>query len=537
MEFTLLNLLLFLPAVALCHKFLYRSTRRSLPLPPGPPKKPLIGNLLDLPANQQWLTFAKWSKQYDSDIIHVSALGTSIVVLSSPEAVKELFEKRSAVYSSRVQAPMVNELMGWGGFIGFLPYGARWRSHRKAFMQAFNPEVVKQFYSQQRNGVHSLLRRILAQPNDDVIGQFWIFAAGIIMDIAYGIKIRTSDDQYVSIVAEAVHGLSVASVPGAFLVDIIPPLKYIPRWVPGAGFKREAQKWCKATMDAVEMPFSETKRMMSAGTASASYSSLHLRTLEDPSSTLSPNAKIAHEEVVKYTAAAMYVAGVDTVVSALGTFVIAMLLYPDVQRAAQQEIDEVWGHGNLPDFSEDAEERMPYLGALIKEVLRWRNITAVAIPHQSEAEDEYKGYRIPKGSVVIGNTWAILHDEVRMDSHTLISPAHDRKQEMYSDPDTFKPERFLLNGKLNKDIRDPEAFIYGYGRRHGICPGRYMASNSLWLTIGSLLSMFDFVKTEGTQDEGQYGWFWGLISTPLPFKCTMRPRSDQTVAAIRATEI
>ncbi|CAK5284897.1 unnamed protein product, partial [Mycena citricolor] len=519
MVLTIFNSLAFLLACTLYSAFRYRSRRRSLPLPPGPPKKPLIGNLLDLPTDQQWLTFSKWSKEYDSDIIHLSALGTSFVVLSSAEAVKELFEKRSAVYSSRVQAPMMNELMGWGGFVGFLPYGARWRSHRKAFMQAFNPEAVKQFHSQQRTGVHNLLRRILAQPSGDVIEQFRLFAAEIIMDVTYGIKVRTSDDPYVSIAAEAMHGLAVASVAGAFLVDIIPPLKYIPRWVPGAGFKRQAQRWCKATMAAVETPFNETKRMMSAGTASASYSSLHLRTLEDPSSSLSPNAKIAHEEVVKYTAAAMYVGGADTIVSALGTFVVAMLLYPDVQRAAQQEIDGVWGHGNLPDFGEDAEERMPYLAALIKEVLRWRNVTAVAIPHQSETEDEYRGYRIPKGSVVIGNTWAILHDE-----------------EVYPDPDAFKPERFLLNGKLNKDVRDPEAFIYGYGRR--ICPGRYMASSSLWLTIGSLLSMFDFVRIEETQEaEPQYGWFWGLVSTPLPFNCTMRPRSDKTVAAMRATEI
>ena len=55
-------------------------------------------------------------------------------------------------------------------------------------------------------------------------------------------------------------------------------------------------------------------------------------------------------------------------VSALGSFFLAMLLYPEIQRKAQAEVDRVIGSGRLPDFSD--EPALPYVTALVKEILR-----------------------------------------------------------------------------------------------------------------------------------------------------------------------
>ena len=94
-----------------------------------------------------------------------------------------------------------------------------------------------------------------------------------------------------------------------------------------------------------------------------------------------------------------------------------------------------------------------------------------AVPHKTSTDDEYDGYFIPKGTIIVGNSWAILRDEKR-----------------YPNPEVFDPTRFLTkDGKLNPDVPDPtEAF--GFGRR--ICAGRYFADHVLWLTIANVLSVF-----------------------------------------------
>ncbi|KAJ6579965.1 cytochrome P450 [Mycena vulgaris] len=486
-----------------------KRNRSKLPLPPGPPKLPLVGNLFDMPSERQWETYSKWSRECNSDIIHVDAGGTSIVVLSSMEAIRELFERRSSLYSDRPRLPMLNELMGWDFAIG-----DNWRSHRKIFHEAFNVGAAKHFYSQERAAAHGLLRRLLQDPHN-VTGHLRNMAGALVMDVTYGIDVHRSNYPYIELAQEAMEGLATASLPGRFLVDTIPALKYVPGWFPGAQFQRQAKQWKKAARELLEIPFAQTKRDIATGNAVPSFTSRSLGTLHDAKN----EEKGAKETIIQATAANMYAAGTDTTASALGTFILAMLTNPEAQKKAQAELDSVLGADHLPDFTD--EPSLPYVCAVLKEVLRWRNALPIAVPHYLQVEDEYRGYRIPANTIVIGSTWAILHDEV-----------------MYPDPHTFKPERFLLNGKLNPDVRDPETVAFGFGRR--ICPGRHMAASSLWITIASLLATFDIQKAVdeyGKEIEPSHEYFPGLISGPLPFECSITPRSRQAEESIRATSV
>jgi cytochrome P450 len=51
---------------------------------------------------------------------------------------------------------------------------------------------------------------------------------------------------------------------------------------------------------------------------------------------------------------------------------LAMILYPEVQEKARQEIDSVIGRGRLPDFNDRGS--LPYIEACVKEVLRWNPV-------------------------------------------------------------------------------------------------------------------------------------------------------------------
>ena len=88
-----------------------------------------------------------------------------------------------------------------------------------------------------------------------------IFAATI-MKIGYGITVQESDDPYISIAEEAVKGIAEAGIPGAFWVDFIPILKYVPSWFPGAGFQRKAACWREAVNTMAEKPFRHVQEQL-----------------------------------------------------------------------------------------------------------------------------------------------------------------------------------------------------------------------------------------------------------------------------------
>ncbi|KAJ7689135.1 hypothetical protein B0H17DRAFT_1135185 [Mycena rosella] len=147
-----------------------RNKRSTLPLPPGPRKLPLVGNLLNVPADFEWEKYMEWSKEYNSDIIHLNLAGQSVIVLSSLEATEALLEKRSALYSDRrVQARIYCLWMvilfqigsSYGEWVDGLGFQC-WRTNRRLLKQGFTPLI---YQSLELTATRTLLGRLLDSPD------------------------------------------------------------------------------------------------------------------------------------------------------------------------------------------------------------------------------------------------------------------------------------------------------------------------------------------------------------------------------------
>lgn len=210
-----------------------------------------------------------------------------------------------------------------------------------------------------------------------------------------------------------------------------------------------------------------------------------------------------------------------------------MTVHPEVQRKAQEEIDRVIGPGRLPKMEDRA--NLPYTDAVVKEVLRWHPVAPMGIPHMSTEDDMFEGYFIPKGSLVMSNIWSDQSQPLCFSCRTDIryrALTHD--PEMYQDPATFKPERFLGDGR--EPEADPHSIVFGFGRR--ICPGRILADNTLYLSIAQTLAVFDITKAveDGRELDVKPEFQAGVISHPVPWRFDITPRSPAHEALIRYVE-
>jgi cytochrome P450 len=106
-----------------------------------------------------------------------------------------------------------------------------------------------------------------------------------------------------------------------------------------------------------------------------------------------------------YIGGSLLSAGSQTTAAILVGFVQALIIFPEVVKAAQEELDRVCGD-RLPEL--DDMENLPYIRGCIKESFRWMPTTLLGVPHAAIRDDEYLGYRIPKGAGVMYNVWYVL---------------------------------------------------------------------------------------------------------------------------------
>ncbi|GJJ09723.1 hypothetical protein Clacol_003947 [Clathrus columnatus] len=458
-------------------------TKPSAKLPAGPPSWPIFGYLPGLPKVRVWEVYNKWAETY-GDMIYVPSFKNHIIILNSAEAVFELLERRGSIYSDRPHGMVMMQLMTLDRDPGFVPYDSKWRYIRKLYNQQMNTTEVVKFRDYQSAAAQSLLGSLLDSP-EDFLRHCRTFSAATVMNIAYGHQIAPRNDQIVQLSEATGLAFSKASQPGYYMVDNFPILRYIPSFFPFASFKTFAAETKKATYRSRTVPFRQVVEGMKNGDVKTCFVSESLNDLNGVD--LSPRGvkkdfdleEFENREdvsLIKDIAGGMFGAGSGTTTAALHSFILAMVMFPHVQKRAQEELDHVLGSGRLPTFED--QPRLPYIGAIAQEVLRWFPVAPNAVPHTTSEDDVYKGYLIPKGAILIPNVRNLLHDP-----------------KIYPNPDEFRPERFLPddNGNIARDPAVQGAF--GFGRR--ICAGRNLAEASIWISAASLLAVFDISPALG----------------------------------------
>ncbi|KAJ7595208.1 putative CyP450 monooxygenase [Mycena floridula] len=498
-------------AVVLVWQLLQRFRKRArLPYPPGPKGLSFLGNI-DIPSKHQWLRLAELTEQY-GDIFSLTMLGQKIIVLGSVEATTDLFEKRSTNYASRPEAHMFRHLMGFHWSMAVMPYSDIWKHQRKIFENYFRQREIPKFHQTLTREVHMTLYRLLQAPELFLEHCRLLFGA-VILDIVYGLGHTGHQDPIFVNGERVMQTLGEVTVPGRFWVDIMPLMRYIPAWMPGAGFQRKARLWRSWGEDFLNVPWNRVKENIKNGEAQPSFASKMIEEMD------TDGTGALEEDIFKPVAALGYAGGSDTTVATLQSIFLAMCLYPDVQKRAQAELDRVVGDQRLPTF--DDQPQLPYINALMKEAIRWMPVLPLAIPHLTLKDDVYRGYFIPKDSLVIGNSWKILHDSQLYGPNT----------------EEFSPERFLSeDGQLNPNIPD-SSFAFGYGRitPYRRCPGRHLSDATLFIAVACILHTFSItppLDANGIEIRLEAQQCPTILAPPEKFSCVIKPRSEAAAALV-----
>lgn len=474
-------MLTFVSLFCLCTSLLvlqYVRSRHSsgLPLPPGPSFLQIC---------YEWIhggkdiaqTFQGWNKQY-GPVVYARVGVKTLIILGTRQAAHDLLEKRAAIYSSRGPSIFLDKYLHRGLASAFMPYGTTWRLHRRLHASFLNIKASKGYRCLQEAKSGSLMHGFLL--SNEYSDLFYQYTSNIMYSLAYrsGEKDRVDtgcndDDDHQPKQHQRLHQINEMATfilqnasKGMILLDIFPLLDRIPTRLL-MGWRDKARELHNRTKE-VYIECADT----ALGEACWNWSAE-----ADKQRMEGDDTELSWEEIC-YSIGELYVAGIHTTKMVLELFVEACMQHPGVMKKAQKEVDSVVGADRLPSFGDV--EKLPYIAAFISELLRRRPISPLGVPHMVTQDDQYLGYRIPAGTIIVANQMGMNMDEA-----------------IFGDPETFNPDRYIHDSSL------PSPATFGFGRRQ--CPGHHIAQANLFIVISRLFWGFDIHSAKhGTAEKAHF---------------------------------
>nr|QWK52309.1 cytochrome P450 81F1 [Isatis tinctoria] len=489
--FILLPLLL----LVLAYKFIYSKTQR-FNLPPGPPPRPVVGNLhlMKPPIHRLLQSF---SDKY-GPIFSLRFGSRRVVVISSSSLAQESFTGQNDVVLSTRPFQLTAKYVGYNyTTVGTAPYGDHWRNLRRiCALEILSSNQLTNFLHIRKDEIRRMLTRLSRDTHSDNGSRFaHVELEPLLSDLTFNNIVRMvtgkryyGDDVNNTEEAEQFKKLvyDIAKYSGAnHSRDYLPVLKLF-----GNKFEEEVKALGKSMDEILQRLLDDCRRDKDGNTMVT-----HLLSLQQQ------QPDYYSDVTIKGLMMAMMLAGTETSAITLEWAMTNLLKHPEVLEKARSEIDEKIGEDRLIDEPDIAV--LPYLQNVVSETFRLFPVAPLLVPRMPTEDMKVGGYDVPRDTIVIVNAWAIHRDP-----------------ELWDKPEKFNPDRFD-NGH-GSDYYAYKLMPFGNGRR--VCPGAGLGRRIVTLALGSLIQCFDWETVKGQEiDMSESGGLGMRKTDPLRAMCRPRP--------------
>ncbi|XP_051146794.1 salviol synthase-like [Andrographis paniculata] len=438
-------------------------------LPPGPRKLPIIGNLHHILSSRPvHHTLADLAMKY-GPTMHLQLGEVSTVVVSSPEAAKEVLKTHDISFANRPSSAAAKIFSYDYSDIGFAPYGEYWRQLRKiCTIELLSAKRVQSYRPLREEVFFDMCNRIASKEGSSINLTEKISLA--ICDMVFRAALGNKIDEHSAFVSTVKELMALSA--GFSIRDLFPSITLFQAI---GGFLGRLEKVHKRS-DRILQKIVDNRQVASQDEQLESLTDILLKFRKNAGEEfhLSDNC-------IKAVLQDMFFAGIETSSTTTDWAMAEMMRHPSVLKKAQDEVRRVFDNKGVVDESDFNE--LKYLKLVIKETFRFHSPVPLLLPRENYESREINGYTIPAKTRVMVNAWAIGRDP-----------------KIWKDADSFIPERFL-DDNISADYagKNFEFIPFGGGRR--ICPGATFGLANVELPLAMLLYHFDWVLPEGMEPQ------------------------------------
>ncbi|KAM0335233.1 hypothetical protein ACHAQA_000276 [Verticillium albo-atrum] len=447
---------------------------------PGPQGWPIFGNLLQYPDTTPAETYRKWSLTH-GPVFQVQLGNTIAIVVNTAASAKKLFLGQSHALNSRPTFYVLHKKVSAKAVtsIGTSPWDESCKRRRKLAAGALNKTRVDSYAPILNLEAREFLRDLLGACRDgaaeiDFRPAVQRFSLNLSLTLNYGARMTSvkslTDDPLLQEIIYVESEISKFRDTGKNYANYIPLLRY---WEPVAGFLGlgSQPKGHAADIGRRRLAYNDVllDRLRDEVKRGEDKPCIQGAVLRDPES-----ATLTREELISVSLSMM--AGADSNQPTLAWAALLLAHRPDIQEKAYLAIKEA-GVLGLPSNAY-ASTKVDYITALTKEISRYFVVLKLGLPKATYTDVVWEGATIPANTLVFLNSWAC-----------------NRDPELFTEPDTFAPERWLA------DAPNPHAHQYAFGIGGRMCVASHLAHNALYTVFLHLIARFQILPAEGTTDE------------------------------------
>ncbi|KAI5067421.1 hypothetical protein GOP47_0017949 [Adiantum capillus-veneris] len=436
--------------------------------PPGPLGWPIIGSLLQYPHGLTPQALTDLTASY-GDIFMVKLGQLSTVVVSSPTLAIDVLQTHGVEFGARPRNLLFDVLTSKGQDLVFADYGDHYKKVRRIctppFFSGKAIQQCRQGWEEELTITMDTMRQLPDAAMSGIIikDHLQMLMYSLVYRMMFSRRFSGPEDPlYMEIMRLNANSrqIIVNSKKNNRIVNFFPCLKPFLK-----SYLDEVRSANRKRLTFFKTTFIEGLIKEKEGRAKVGV---------DPILDAHAKGELS-DDTVLYLIQNINVAAIDTTVWVMEWGVAVLVNNKHIQETLRNELDSILGKG-IPVTEPDL-ARLPYLQAVVKEVLRQHMVIPLLLPHQNLKPAKIGKYDIPARSKVLVNARGMANDP-----------------KYWKSPEVFDPTRFL-DANIEMSGNDMRFMPFGSGRRS--CPGMAMAVVVLSLALGRMVQEFELLPPLG----------------------------------------